>query len=109
MLVIDKKDDIKTLSSIGATQNLVKSIFLAEGLLVATIGVVLGLILGLSISFFQQKFGLIKLGMEYALVDAYPVEIRSADVIMSVLGIFVISVLASIVPASRATKFMINN
>ena len=109
MLVIDKKDDIKTLSSIGATQNLVKSIFLAEGLLVATIGVVLGLILGLSISFFQQKFGLIKLGMEYALVDAYPVENRSADVIMSVLGIFVISVLASIVPASRATKFMINN
>lgn len=109
MLVIDKKDDIKTLSSLGATKSLIKAIFLAEGLLVAIVGIVLGLILGLGISYLQQKFGFVKLGMEYALVDAYPVEIRTSDVLLSVIGIFVITVLASVLPATRATKFMINN
>ena len=109
MLVIDKKDDIKTLSSLGATKSLIKAIFLAEGLLVAIVGIVLGLILGLGISYLQQKFGFVKLGMEYALVDAYPVEIRTSDVFLSVIGIFVITVLASVLPATRATKFMINN
>jgi len=108
MLVIDKKDDIQTLSSIGASQSLVKSIFLAEGFVISLIGVCLGLVLGLGICFIQMQFGIISLGMQYATVDAYPVKIIPSDIIYSVLGIFLITFLASLLPATKALKFMLN-
>lgn len=108
MLVIDKKDDIQTLSSIGATDSLTRSIFLAEGFVISFIGVVLGLILGLGICWIQLKFGVVSLGMEYATVDAYPVKIIISDVVLSVIGIFLITFLASVIPATKAQKFMLN-
>jgi lipoprotein-releasing system permease protein len=108
MLVIDKKDDIQTLSSIGAGQSLVKTIFLAEGFLISFIGVCLGLVLGLGICFIQMHFGVISLGMQYATVDAYPVKIILSDIVFSVFGIFLITFLASLLPATKAQKFMLN-
>ena len=108
MLVIDKKDDIQTLSSIGATKGLIKSIFLAEGFVISFVGVVLGLVLGLGICFVQMKFGIVSLGMQYATVDAYPVKVILSDIVLSVLGIFLITFLASILPATKAQKFMLN-
>jgi lipoprotein-releasing system permease protein len=108
MLVIDKKDDIETLSSIGATKGLVKNIFLAEGLVISFVGVALGLVMGIGICFIQMRFGIVSLGMQYATVDAYPVKIISLDIFLSVLGIFLITFLASILPATKAQKFMLN-
>lgn len=108
MLVIDKKDDIQTLSSIGAGQSLVKTIFLAEGFLISFIGICLGLVLGLGICFIQMHFGVISLGMQYATVDAYPVKIILSDIVFSVFGIFLITFLASLLPATKAQKFMLN-
>ncbi len=108
MLVIDKKDDIETLSSIGATKGLVKNIFLAEGLVISFVGVALGLVMGIGICFIQMRFGIVSLGMQYATVDAYPVKIISLDIFLSVLGIFLITFLASILPAAKAQKFMLN-
>jgi ABC-type lipoprotein release transport system permease subunit len=46
--------------------------------------------------------------MQYATVDAYPVKIISLDIFLSVLGIFLITFLASILPATKAQKFMLN-
>jgi lipoprotein-releasing system permease protein len=108
MLVIDKKDDIETLSSIGATKGLVKNIFLAEGLVISFVGVALGLVMGIGICFIQMRFGIVSLGMQYATVDAYPVKIISLVIFLSVLGIFLITFLASILPATKAQKFMLN-
>jgi lipoprotein-releasing system permease protein len=108
MLVIDKKDDIETLSSIGATKGLVKNIFLAEGLVISFVGVAQGLVMGIGICFIQMRFGIVSLGMQYATVDAYPVKIISLDIFLSVLGIFLITFLASILPATKAQKFMLN-
>jgi lipoprotein-releasing system permease protein len=108
MLVIDKKDDIETLSSIGATKGLVKNIFLAEGLVISFVGVALGLVMGIGICFIQMRFGIVSLGMQYATVDAYPVKIISLDIFLSVLGIFLITFLASILPATKAQEFMLN-
>jgi len=55
-----------------------------------------------------MQFGVISLGMQYATVDAYPVKIIPSDIIFSVLGIFLITFLASILPATKAQKFMLN-
>jgi lipoprotein-releasing system permease protein len=55
-----------------------------------------------------MKFGIISLGMQYATVDAYPIKIIASDIIFSVFGIFLITFLASLLPATKAQKFMLN-
>ena len=46
MLIIDKKDDIRTLKNLGASQKLMKRIFLLEGWMISVLGAVIGLIAG---------------------------------------------------------------
>jgi lipoprotein-releasing system permease protein len=108
MLVLDKKDDIQTLSSFGADQAIIKKIFILESLIIAFVGVVIGLILGIGICLLQIQFGIIKLGMQYALVDAYPVKILLSDILWSILGVFLLAILAAIIPANKAKTFLLN-
>jgi lipoprotein-releasing system permease protein len=82
MLIIEKKKDIFTLSSMGASNRSIERIFVYEGIFINLTGAVVGMILGLGLCFVQEKFGLIE--MEGAMVDAYPVSIKWPDVI----GIF---------------------
>lgn len=108
MLVLDKKDDIATLSAIGADKSLVRRIFFAEGFIISGVGITFGLILGLSVCWLQIRFGLVGLGMDHAITTAYPVRVMSSDVLFSVAGILVITLLASFIPASKAANYMLN-
>ena len=76
MLAIDKKKDIAILSSFGASKKLIRSVFLTEGALISFLGAFLGLFLGLVICLVQQQFGIVSMGMETAVVDAYPVKMQ---------------------------------
>jgi lipoprotein-releasing system permease protein len=81
MLILDKKDDVRTLHNLGATDQLIKRIFMLEGMMISIGGAVLGLILGGLISWLQQEFGLISLGDGSGsfVVDAYPVKLLAKD------------------------------
>lgn len=106
MLVIDKKDDIETLSAMGATKSFVRQLFMSEGGIIAFIGTASGLLLGVLICWLQIQFGFVKMGMESAIVDAYPVKIQLADLAQILVGVVFITVLASVFPAKRAVAFM---
>lgn len=106
MLVLDKKDDIFSLSAMGASPADIKSIFMWVGFIIGFIACVIGLALGLGICFIQLKYGIVGLDMQYAIVDAYPVKINILDIVLSVLGILLLSLLASIIPAKKALDFM---
>ncbi len=109
MLVLDKKDDIQTLSSLGVEKNNISYIFLIEGFIISSIGLILGLVIGVSLCLIQIHFGFVKLGMEYAMVDSYPVKIIASDIFLAVFGILIITFFASILPAIKAQKFMLTN
>lgn len=104
MLAIDKKKDIAILSSFGAGKKLIKSIFLTEGAIISFLGAFLGLFLGLVICLMQQQFGIVSMGMETAVVDAYPVKMQLPDFLYTGLSIVTITILASYRPAVIATK-----
>jgi lipoprotein-releasing system permease protein len=106
MLVLDKKDDVFTLASLGTTSNQIRNIFLLEGLLIGIIGVSIGSVIGLAICFIQQKWGVVSLGMQYAMVNSYPVKIQAFDIFISIFGILFLALLASILPANKALNFM---
>ncbi|WP_064196977.1 MULTISPECIES: FtsX-like permease family protein [Emticicia] len=104
MLVIDKQQDIKTIFAMGADESMVKRIFFSEGAIVSFIGAIVGLILGGLICFLQENFGIIKMGMESSIVDAYPVKMQLSDFILTSISIIIITLIASYLPAQRAAK-----
>lgn len=110
MLVIEKQKDISILVAQGAPPPLIKRIFLYEGCLVSFIGVFFGLILGISISYLQQKYGFIGLGVGTAVIQSYPIKIEWTDIMATVLVVIVITILVSIQPAYKAsTTFSTNS
>lgn len=104
MLALDKKRDITILSSMGADAGLLKKIFITEGLLIAAIGTVTGLLLGAGIVLIQQKFGLISMGMNSSVVDGYPVKLAFFDFVYVFLAMSAVTVFISSRPASLAAK-----
>lgn len=85
LLIINKSKDIATLRAIGMTRRDLQRTFFTEGVMIAIIGVVAGLLLGFVICLLQQHFGIVKLGAN-AIVDAFPVSMRLVDFIAT-LGI----------------------
>ena len=104
MLAIEKKKDVAILVAQGASLKFIRNIFLLEGCIVAFTGAFIGLVLGLGISFAQQTFGFVSMGIQTAIHDAYPVKVEFMDVIYTVLCIVLITLLTSVQPAIKATQ-----
>ena len=109
MLAIDKKKDVAILFSMGASTNMIKKIFLFEGMLIAFVGATSGLILGYVICALQHKYGFVSMGMETSLVDAYPIKMESWDFITTGITILLITFIISYRPALRASKVSIKD
>lgn len=103
MLIIEKKDDIKTLSALGADVSLIRKIFMMEGLMIIFIGSLIGLALGYGLCLLQQRFGLIRFEEGY-IIDAYPVETRPEDFALIIITVLLIGLLAAIYPVRVFTK-----
>lgn len=104
MLVIDKRKDIAILNSLGAPKKMIGNIFLLEGLMIAMIGCVLGLFVGFIFSWLQQEYGLISMGQENLLIQAYPVEIKFLDFVLVFATVFFISLFASYISSGISIK-----
>ena len=111
MLIIDKKDDVQTLRNMGATDRQVAGIFMFEGRLIAVIGAVAGLIIGLILCVLQQQYGLVKLGSSSGsfIVDAYPLSIRLSDIILVFVTVVAISWLAVWYPVRYLSRRLLKN
>ena len=82
MLIIDKKNDVVTLRNLGANDKQITRVFLFEGRMIAVIGAVIGIGLGLLLCLLQQQYGFVRLGESEGsfIVDAYPVSVHYTDV-----------------------------
>lgn len=103
MLVLEKEQDIQILQAMGAGKSFIQRIFLTEGVLLALIGSVIGIVLALIFSYLQVTFKLIPLQGSFV-IDYYPVEISITDILLIVLTVFVIGLLASWLPSAKAAK-----
>ncbi len=106
MLILDKKKDIAVLQSMGASQSLIRRIFLMEGVLISLIGALLGLALGAVICWLQIRFGLVRLGGAGSsfVVSAYPVHMQVADFIVVFVTVMSIGLLATSYPVYNIRK-----
>ncbi len=103
MLIIEKRGDIGTLYSMGATPKLVRRIFVLEGWLISLIGLVVGLLVGIGFVFLQQQFGFIRMPGNFV-VSAYPVIVEWTDVLLTAVGVAVIGYLIALFPVARLQR-----
>lgn len=109
MLIIDKRNDMETLRSLGADNKLIQKIFLTEGMLISLAGTIIGTSLGLLICWLQMEFGLIRLqGAGSFIIDAYPVDIQFPDILFVLTLVLSIGYLAARFPVRIITKKILN-
>ncbi len=105
MLVIDKKGDISVLKSMGASDGLIRKIFFKEGLIIALIGAIIGIALGVLVCWIQQSYGIIKLGGEGTfVVSDYPVQMKISDIILIFFTTLTLGALTSLYPSLRSSQ-----
>ena len=97
MLIIEKKEDIQTLRSLGAQESLIKRIFVLEGWLISLVGLAVGLVAGVGFSFLQQHFGFIKMPGNFV-IQAYPIILSLTDVLLTIVGVALIGYLIALLP-----------
>ena len=102
MLVLEKQKDIQVLKAMGASNRLVQKIFLSEGILLAGLGAVFGVLLGIIICWLQTKFQLISIGGGTFLIDAYPVILIPTDFVLVLATVMLVALLASWFPSRKA-------
>lgn len=105
MMIIDKKDNLKTLFSLGATVKEIKKIFVLQGFLLTFFGMFIGLIVGIILVFVQKKYELFMITESLA----YPVEFRFYNLFTVILTITILGFIAAKIASSRISKDFIEN
>ena len=103
MLIIEKKDDIRTLRSMGAQEGLIKRIFILEGWLISLTGLAGGLVLGVGFAAIQQTFGIIKMPGHFV-VQAYPIILSWSDILLTIVGVATIGYLIALLPVALHSR-----
>jgi lipoprotein-releasing system permease protein len=105
MLIIEKKRDITTFQSFGADNQLIRRIFLNEGLMISLFGAIVGVLLGILVCWIQMRFGIIRLsGSGSFIIDAYPVAIQFSDIFFAFITVIAIGLFAAWYPV----RLMVN-
>ena len=94
LLIINKRQDVFILRSMGLTRTRVRRAFRAEGILICAVAVVAGLLMGFIVCFLQQQFGLIRMGDGSFVVSTFPVAMRAVDFLLTFLLVMAISTLS---------------
>jgi len=96
MLMIEKRSDMGTLNSMGATDALICRIFNTEGRMISMVGAAIGVALGLILCWAQQTFGLISMGKSDGnfIVDAYPVSVHLWDIVLILVTVIAVGTVA---------------
>ncbi|MCF6775952.1 lipoprotein-releasing ABC transporter permease subunit [Thiotrichales bacterium 19X7-9] len=112
MVVTDKQADIAILRTIGASSRQIMSIFIVQGTLIGIIGIVIGVILGVIlaintteiVNWIQQVFHVQFLSANVYYIDFLPSKLELWDIIHVSIVAFILSVLATLYPAWRASR-----
>ena len=100
MMILDKRKNIKTLFSLGATVKEIRSIFFYQGILLTTIGGAFGVFLGIIAVWAQLKFEFINITASLP----YPVKLKVINIVVVIITITVLGVIASKIASGRVRE-----
>jgi lipoprotein-releasing system permease protein len=100
MMILDKKENLKTLFNLGTEIKDLRKIFLLQGTLLSVLGVIIGLFLGVIMVLLQQHFELIMITPTLA----YPVVFTLENVLIVLATIISLGFVASLIASRSVTK-----
>ncbi len=104
IIILERTPMIGVLKALGSTNGAIRRIFLIDAAYILGIGVVLGDVLGVGLCLLQQHFGIVRLPVESYYVDAVPVAIDVAPILLLNAGTMVVCVLALLLPSLLVTR-----
>lgn len=106
MLIIEKKDDVATFRALGATNSQIEGIFMTQGRMISLIGAILGIVAGIGLCLLQQEFGFIKFGSGDGshIINAYPVDVRLADILLILATVVAVAFISVWVPVKKFSR-----
>jgi ABC-type lipoprotein release transport system permease subunit len=106
MLIEEKKEDIKSLRNLGASNQVVSRVFLYHGWLISLLGNILGVVVGTIVALLQQYFGLLRLGGAPGTytIDAFPAAVQFPDILITFVVVSLISFLTVLYPVNSRIK-----
>jgi len=112
MVVTDKQADIAILRTLGAAPSSITKIFIIQGTLIGVVGTLLGLAGGISLAlnvetvvpFIESMLGIKFLAKDVYYITDLPSELQTADVIVTAVVSFALTMLATLYPSWRAAK-----
>ena len=100
MMIIEKRNNLKTLFNLGVSVSEIKSIFIIQGFLLTLVSLLIGLSIGVLLVFLQNKFQFFMITESIP----YPIEFRFKNLIIVALTIVILGYIASVIASSRITK-----
>jgi lipoprotein-releasing system permease protein len=104
MTVIQKKKDIAILQTLGMSKQRIISIFRSEGIFIGAIGTFLGSVIGLTLTYMQDKIGLLKFGKGITIQAAFPISYEYMVYIIVIITTLLLSWAATYLPTKRISK-----
>lgn len=112
MVVADKRLDIAILRTLGATPRQIMAIFMIQGTVIGLIGIISGTVLGILLTqyvntvagWYEKLTGSEVFSSEVFAINFLPVDMQLSDIIMVCIAALVLSFLATLYPAYRASK-----
>ena len=111
MLMIDKRQDIQTLRSLGANDSQICTIFRLEGHIICLAGALLGLILGGILCWIQQEYGVVTMGDSEGsfIIETYPVSVYWTDILLILVTVLAVGWLAIWYPVRYLTRKLLTS
>jgi len=104
MMTMEKTKDIGILKAMGATRASILKVFIFEGLTIGVLGIVVGTLVGYMACRLLEKYQFIKLPQDVYYISSLPVHMQASDFIYIILVVILISLLATIYPAHKASR-----
>lgn len=102
MMVTDKTREIAIMKSMGATSGGVAWVFQVCGLFIGTLGLIIGVIIGLATCYVVAEYGY-ALDPKVYLIDKLPIEVSYWEVLFVCIGTMVVTILFTLIPALTAS------
>lgn len=100
VMILDKRENIKTLHSLGATPKQIRNIFFYQGMLMTTLGGFFGLVFAVILIFLQMQFDLVMITPNLP----YPVQMKASNIFVVFITIFILGFIASYIASGRSKK-----
>ena len=104
MMVMEKTKDIAILKAMGATDRSIRKIFVLNGMIIGTIGTLLGTGIGFILCALLKKYKFIELPGDVYYLTTLPVQLETLDVVIIASSALIICFLATLYPANQASK-----